>query len=484
VKQLGLEFRVGLFTILGLLTAGFLVWFVDPTRFETSSTSTYYTIIRDASGIVAKTHVKTNGVTVGRVTGVSLLPDQSSTKIEFAIDSKVRIPLGSILDVRTVGLLGDKFIEVIRTEAAPDGFIEEGGLIPRSGDGIEVGELLRIAGAIAKDVKKITGTLAQSIGKNSGEDKLANIIDNIEAITDNFNAVLVDNRTNLRSMIANLSETAGVLQAVLNDDNRDRFERIFDAFDSSMKNVRGATQNINLIAEKVQNGEGTLGKLLADEEMIAEVQGAVRDLRQILGPASRLKINVDYRIEGRKDKTTQHYFNLIMRTRPDRFYLLGLSTSEYDVVDTTTETLTPDASFDTENQPVRERTSTTATGKILINLQMAKRWYFSQLRFGLFESTGGLASDFYGWGDRLRLSLEAFDWKTTQNEIRRAAHLKAYASVLFFNHIYTFVGIDDPTKYGVDGKERGADGLMFGAGFNFDDDDLKAVFGAAAIAVQ
>ena len=40
--------------------------------------------------------------------------------------------------------------------------------------------------------------------------------------------------------------------------------------------------NLNEVAEKIKNGEGTLGKLATDREMYDEVQGAIRDVRQVL----------------------------------------------------------------------------------------------------------------------------------------------------------------------------------------------------------
>ncbi len=69
-------------------------------------------------------------------------------------------------------------------------------------------------------------------------------------------------------------------------------------------------------------------------------------------------------------------------------------------------------------------------------------------------------------------------WRT-----RSVAHSKTYASVLFYDHIYLMAGVDDPTKF----DKRGDAGKLqktnyfIGAGLTFNDQDLKALFGAAAL---
>src|SRR5690606_28392335 len=162
------------------------------------------------------------------------------------------------------------------------------------------------------------------------------------------------------------------------------------------------------------------------DKAMADLEGAIQDLRDILSPAAKLQVGVDYHGEVRTDETTQNFFNLRFQTRPDRYYLVGLTEWDATVRDETHEELQVD-----DANATRTRTTITEEYRIRFNLQLAKRWYFAALRFGLFESTGGLASDFYLFRDHLKLSLEAFNWRTKNNPLRRVAHLKAYATVNF-----------------------------------------------------
>ena len=41
-------------------------------------------------------------------------------------------------------------------------------------------------------------------------------------------------------------------------------------------------ESLNTVGDRLKNGEGTLGKLSADESLYRELDGLVRDIRQII----------------------------------------------------------------------------------------------------------------------------------------------------------------------------------------------------------
>jgi phospholipid/cholesterol/gamma-HCH transport system substrate-binding protein len=289
---------------------------------------------------------------------------------------------------------------------------------------------------------------------------------------------------NLDKSLANLKKITGTLGDVLDDSNKEKLNRIIASFDDSMLEVKGATKNIRLISEKIEKGEGTIGKLVNDDTAIQEIESAVKELREVLSPATKMQIMVDTHGEGRADKSGQTYFNVIFKTRPDRFYLVGMTDVQEGVRDTKTEELdTSPADGDAPaSNTTRERI--TERKSIRFNLQLAKRWYFLTARLGLFESTGGGALDVHFFRDRVRFSLEAFDFKSNDNEWRRVARLKAYMQVLFLDHIYLMAGVDDITrKRNPRTYEEQKGPVPFGGlGLAFNDHDQKALFGAAALA--
>ena len=160
-----------------------------------------------------------------------------------------------------------------------------------------------------------------------------------------------------------------------------------------------------------------------------------------------------------------------------------MTDTTYDVVEET-ETPVELEGEDQTSEGQSTKTTIKKTNALKFNVQFGKRWGYAGVRFGLFETSGGFATDLYLFNDKLRVSVEAFNWDTQSNAIRRSAHVKAYATVLFYNHIYFLAGVDDPTRTDpVTGEATKDLNYYVGAGLNFNDEDLKAIFGTAALAL-
>ena len=99
---------------------------------------------------------------------------------------------------------------------------------------------------------------------------------------------------------------------------------------------------------------------------------------------------------------------------------------------------------------------------VLFNLQIGKRYHDLVLRGGFLESTGGFGIDYFALNDKLKFSLEAFDFSKD-----RRAHLKAGAEYRLFKHLYLSAGWDDFIS---DQDNRSIYG---GISIRFEDDDLK-----------
>lgn len=473
----GTEFKVGLFTILALLVIGYMFFFLSPEMFQDQSTTTYYTIVKNASGIVAKTHVKTNGVIVGKVTDIEL--ETNRTKISFAIASSVKIPMGSMVSIREKGLLGDVFLEIIRANDEAGHYLEPGGLIPHSSKEANLSNLIDMASSIGDDVKAITSSLAHSLGGESGKDKVASFINNLLSTAESAKTIAQENRQDIRELIVNLRQVSATVKSLLDEKQNGKIAQIIDKLDKTMTSV-------NLVMERIEKGQGTIGKLVNTDETLSEVNGMLKDLRELVAPASRLEVTVDYHGELRQDRIAQHYFNAYLQTRPDKFYLIGLTDSRVTTRETTYENIEGRTSEDAIPDPqganprsIRERIEERKS--LRFNLQFGKRWGNVQMRFGLFESSGGIASDVFFFGDRARWSFEAFDWNN-QSRFRRTAHFKTFATVLFFKHLYALVGIDDLSRLDIaTNKAERRPLYYFGLGLSFRDEDLKSLLGAAAL---
>lgn len=516
MKQTGTELKVGVFTILSGAVIIYMFFVLSPESFRNDEYQNFHTIIKDAAGIVEKTHVKTNGVVVGRVKEVKL--ESNRTRIDLELEKGIKIPVGSRIAIKEKGLLGDVFIQIDRSD--DEGvYIEDGGFIPPATNQVSLTALVEVAGSIGNDVKKVTGTLAKVLGGAKGEKDLTEVINDIKTLVKEARLIAEENRQGIKSIVDNIEKTTQSLKLAIGDkgqdlvyivdniketseefksfskdirgivskDNREKIDRIIGSFDNTMQDVEVTAKNVRLVADKLESGEGTLGKLINNDKALVELEAAIKEVREVISPANKLKLAIEYHGEFRRDESTQHYFNGIFRLRPDRFYLLGFTDKSETLRETTYEKIPVrnegDDSIADADHPRAVRERIYQQNAIRFNIQFGKRWDQLQMRFGLFESTGGLAADYYLLGDKLRLTLEAFEWDS-QSQIRKTAHIKGYLRILFFKHIYAYVGIDDPTRIDPENGTVMKDlNYFIGAGIGFNDEDFKSLFGTAALAL-
>lgn len=505
------ELKVGLFTVCALTALGLIVVTLEGNPFAARAQK-FHTVLQNVGGVGARTQVRTSGVQVGEVESIDILP--KGAKVNFRVNGSVKIPKGSYIELRSRGILGDVYLEIVRNEESKEQ-LETGSQIPQMKEFNDMGTLMSSLGSIAQDLQTVSRTLAKVFGGGDGQSTLQSIVSNVEKITEEARDILSSQKANINATLETLRESVGrvnsllarndgriddimlavsdatkdmkvfsaELRKIMSGESKQRIENIVAALDESMQSVRQATSKVQLIVDKVEKGEGTLGQLVAKDDTANELKNTLKSVQDILKPAAKLRIEVDYKGELRSSETryvgaTGNHFNLRLATRPDRYYLLGVSDSpEGRKITEERTTVTKDSSgADITRQEV---TSSEDRPRIKYNVQFAKRFDNVGVRFGLFESYAGVAGDLFLFSDRFSTSVEVFQFGEDKSEAssrnKGFARVKGYANVFVTPNIYLTGGAD---SIGKTPKPIS----FFGAGLRFTDDDLKSLIGAAAIA--
>ncbi len=137
--------------------------------------------------------------------------------------------------------------------------------------------------AVATDVRDLSARLRRgegSLGKLlSADDKL---YDDFAATVANANLVS-ECLKNGEGLAGRLLKEGDPLYANL-DGALTSFRKACDSLDAK-ETLAGANEllaNLNAVAERLKRGEGTIGRLLADDELYREIDGLAKDVRQVL----------------------------------------------------------------------------------------------------------------------------------------------------------------------------------------------------------
>ncbi|MCS7183344.1 MAG: MCE family protein [Thermoanaerobaculum sp.] len=440
------------------------------------------------AGLDEKSPVRIAGVRVGIVERIELAGEKA--RVTLSLDPQVRLRRGAWAEVTSLGLLGDKYVELYPgpAEAPP---LPPGTVL--SGESpVAFDHVLKTAAEVGGDVKEVAASLRHALGGEEGTAKLNEILENIRQLTAETRKMVSENRAQLTATVANFRDFSATLKEEL-PKLAEKLHRLADRVDSVVgenrenlsdtianlkdlsSRLRVSADHLNAITGRIAKGEGTIGKLVNDEETVnnlnntlKSVESGVQSLRNTLGRAERWRLEVNLRTEtlpGADDSRSAFGFDL--HTTEKRFFRLELVDSPYGRVRHTEERVTttfPDGRRETYLQ-VRQKVTDAST----VNAQIGYHLGSMTIRAGLFESQGGFAVDQRLWQNRLKLSLEAYDF----NREVKPPHLRLEGRYFLTPNIFAFAGWDDP-------RWSARSSLLVGAGITWRDEDLKYLLGTAA----
>jgi phospholipid/cholesterol/gamma-HCH transport system substrate-binding protein len=107
----GIETAVGLFVLLGLAALVFVALkAANLTSFGQGATYTVTARFDNIGGLKARAPVRSAGVVVGRITGISLDAKTFQGVVTMEIDRGYQFPKDSSAKILTAGLLGDQYV--------------------------------------------------------------------------------------------------------------------------------------------------------------------------------------------------------------------------------------------------------------------------------------------------------------------------------------------------------------------------------------
>ncbi|MCQ9207051.1 MAG: MlaD family protein [Omnitrophica bacterium] len=181
-----LELKVGIFIALGILIFIFMIFSIGDVYFIKQGYR--INVVFDfANGLTESAPVRLAGVNVGQIDKIDIFFDEKEKKTKIRIaarirDNKVRIERDSVAVINTLGLLGEKYLEIFPGTAVDDILVGDDEIIGRNPIPTEaltesIKNLADSANAVMTKLKEGEGT----IGKLLVEEK---IYDNLEALTE------------------------------------------------------------------------------------------------------------------------------------------------------------------------------------------------------------------------------------------------------------------------------------------------------------
>lgn len=451
------EFKVGLLVILvSSLIAYMSMQVSDDPNFLGRSNEAWF-LLRDAGGLVKNSSVRTAGIPIGVIKNITL--QDGVARVEMTLRSDIRLAVSAAVAIKSQGILGDKHVD-IDPGPASDPPLARGGQIMNVKDTGNLDNVITEIGSLAGSLKETAEALKEAVTEDGTRKHiLGRIVSNIEKLTSDLAQMTTQNKDKIGEIVDQVNRITSSLDEVLGDQTPEGFKaqlkRTMTRLDSTMKNV-------DEITDKINKGEGTIGRLINDEETVEGLNTAIDGVNSLLDTAGKLETGIDFHTEylgnigGAKS-------TIGVKIQPglDRYYYIGIVDDPSGVVDKVTTNVT-------QNGAVNEYTTrTTYHNKTKFTVQFAKTFYDFTVRGGLIENSGGLGIDYGFWRDKMKFSVEALEFANI--------NVRAQLQYNIWRGIYFNVGAQD-----IFNKSSKFSSYL-GAGLLLTNDDLKLLLTKAPL---
>ena len=269
---------------------------------------TIYTIYNEVEGLVPGAKVTINGLSVGKISEIDFLPNSTKILITMKIRDELIFSTSSTALLYETGLIGGMAVAIKPV------FDSENKII--SGDTLASEVKPGLTELINRQIEPLQAKISSML---SSADSLfigvSNVLDN------NTQLNLKSTLQNLSNTTQNLNEASSSLIKIL-DDNQNYINTTFNNFSDTSANLKSITDSIseanisltmrelnetvkglNLIVSSIENGKGTLGKIVNDESLYESLMDASDELESLLSDLkNHPKRYINLSIFGKKQK--------------------------------------------------------------------------------------------------------------------------------------------------------------------------------------
>ncbi len=464
--KLSAEAKVGLLVLVGSVVLVFMTFAVGKYQFGEQKGYVLEAVFDSVAELDTKSVVRMAGVKIGVVEKVEL--EGHRAKVIMRIDPEVQIPRGSEVMIKTKGLLGEKYVEFVPIKNArplppeKSAYYQPDEKVLTSVSPSDVDRLIGQLSSIADDIKQVTSSLSQVFGTERGERSMEDILNDLRQTTANIKDFSHTLRSDGTELVMRMNELVASLNGVVGE-NRDNLKVTMENVREASKSAELALASIENTARKIDNGDGTIGKLVNNESMYNNIDTAAKGISDYTSRIERMKTTIGFRSEYMFPQS-KSYATLEIKPRPDQYYIFEITSDPFSNYKRTESTTTP---------PGGTVVSETYSDQFKFSLEFAKRWGNLAIRLGLIESSGGAGADYFVFNDRIKFSIDA--WNLNSKEPgNENAHLKGTINYSLGKVLFLNAGYDNPLN-----SKRSSP--FVGIGLRFDDDDLKYLMGSVPV---
>ena len=267
-----------------------------------SKERTFYVCYENVAGLALSAPVTVNGYTIGKVKKIDFAKQPGKLVVTFDLNKEFDFSKNSIVEIYSTSFIGGNAL-AIQPDFSNNDFAQPGDTLQ---------------GRIQKGMLE-----SVTSGLKPLENRIYKTLSGLDTLLYNFNSILNDTtKRDLKEAIASLNKTmnsfeeaSANLDAILSE-NKPKLDSTFTYLETTTGNLAQFSDSLSQVdikalassleetlnsfhsvMAKIDNGEGSIGKLIHDEELYNNLEGASKELEELLrdfklNPERYVKVSV------------------------------------------------------------------------------------------------------------------------------------------------------------------------------------------------
>ena len=346
------QLRVGLTVIFASLTLALLLFLMSGTGGFFSHRITLISFFDNASGLRVGAPVRLNGVDIGNVVAMRIVPDKDKqltpVEVMMKVSTKYSFNLrrDSVTSLDTAGVLGETYLDIDSSQAV--GPVAQNGDILPTHVHPDFNEVVRSSQSTLQNMDALLKRADRILAfAESGKGSLGKFIYD-PTLYNRFSDTVAD----FQGIVNQIAKGQGSLGQLINSNDAynkfvatlDRLNAVVDDLQagkgtagkflkdpSLYNNANDTVANLKKVSEDINAGKGTLGKLAKDEELAKKLDTTMTKLAALTsdleaGKGSVGKLFKDESLYNNADKMLEETRNLIkaIRENPKKYLSIKL----------------------------------------------------------------------------------------------------------------------------------------------------------------
>lgn len=280
------EAKTGIIIVAGIVAFIFgLSYLKSSPLFDNSKT--FYAIYDNVGGLQSGTQVSINGYNVGNVTSINFKDSSGKLVVTFSVSNEFDFSKNSVAELFDTGIIGGKGIQIIpvfdQAEMAKSGDTLQSKVKPGITELVQqklTPLQMKVEGAVSNAdslLMNVNEILDDPTKRQLKETIIAlnQLVKSFKGSADNLNVLMENNKQQLDSSLKNVSTItsnfAQLSDSLVNAD-----------LSGTLASFQSTVVKLNGILEKIEKGEGSLGKLHKDDALYNNLAEASRELDLLL----------------------------------------------------------------------------------------------------------------------------------------------------------------------------------------------------------